>query len=127
MHGQMEFRVVIFHRAEEFIHADFRRQFLTNLPLQSFLWCFSSLHLPARKLPPVFPLAVSSLCGEYLIIFANNRSYDFYLFHNYAISFIRAKCITLPGIGSTIFQRICICILFPKFLYSQSLRVTRPK
>ena len=45
----------------------------------------------------------------------------------YAISFILAKCITLPGIGSIMFHRICICQRVPKFLYSHLFNVTRPK
>ena len=45
----------------------------------------------------------------------------------YAISFILAKCITLPGIGSIMFHRICICQRVPRFLYSHLFNVTRPK
>ena len=36
----------------------------------------------------------------------------------YMISLILAKCITLPGMGSSIFHTICICFRVPKFLYS---------
>ena len=117
MHGKMKLRIVIVHRTKELIHANLRRQFLAYLPHECLLRRFPTLHLSARKLPPVLPLAIPPLRGENLIFFANYRCNDFYLFHCYAISFIRAKCITLPGIGSTIFQRICICIRFPKFLY----------
>ncbi len=59
MHGQMELGVVVFHRTKVLIHADFRRKFFTYLTFQRFIWCFTYFHLPARELPPVFPIAIS--------------------------------------------------------------------
>ena len=82
MHLQVKGRIIILHRTKEFIHADVCRKFLANLPYQRFFRCFPSLHFPARELPPVLPLTISPLSGENLIFLANNRSYDFYLFHN---------------------------------------------
>ena len=69
MHGEVELRIIILHRTQKLIHADFRRQLLANLALQRLLWRFPCLHLSARELPPVFEIAISSLSGEYLIFF----------------------------------------------------------
>ena len=81
MHGEVKGWVVILNRTKKLIHTNLCRKFFTNFALQRLFWCFPSLHLSARKLPPVFEIAIPSLCGEYLITLANNRCYYFYLFH----------------------------------------------
>ena len=78
----MKGRIVILYRTQKLIYTDFCGQFLTNLPHECLLRCFPSLYLPARKFPPVLPLAISSLCGEYLISLSNYRCNNFYLFHS---------------------------------------------
>ena len=82
MHCQMKGRVIILHRTKKPVHADFRRQFLANLPHQCFLWRFASLNLSAGKLSPVFPLTISSLSGEdAALVIMYDGCYYFYLFH----------------------------------------------
>ena len=87
MHSQMKSRIIIFHRTEKLIHVNLRRQFLMDLSLQCLFWCFPNLHLSARELPPVFEITISTLCGEYQIVLANNRCNYFYLLHFFIIPF----------------------------------------
>ena len=70
-----------------------RKQDVTDL-----LWCLPSFHLSAREFPPVFPFTISSLCGEYFISFANDRSYYFYLFHTYSLFGISSAAIGIRKI-----------------------------
>ena len=64
MHGQMECRVVVLHRSEEFADDDFGIQFLANLAYKCLLRRLSGLDFSTRELPPVLPLAVSPLSGK---------------------------------------------------------------
>ena len=81
MHRQVKLWVIILHCTKKLIHADLRRQLLANFPHQRLLRSLPSLHLSARKLPPVLPFAISTLRGEYLVSFADYRCDDLYLFH----------------------------------------------
>ena len=65
MHGDVECRIVVLHRAKHLIYADFRRQLLANLPLQRIFGSLTRLHLPAGKFPSCFAFKASLLPSSY--------------------------------------------------------------
>lgn len=80
MHGEVEVGVVVADCDEEAFHGDFSCQLLAYLSLQGCFGRFARLHLSARKLPPVFPFAITSLCGKYAVALADNGGNHFYMF-----------------------------------------------
>ena len=57
----MESRVVVVDGTKEFADFDDCVELFADLTAQGLLWRLSGFDLTARKLPPIFPLAISSL------------------------------------------------------------------
>ena len=64
VHREMEGRIIELHRPQEAIYRNLRRKLLPDLAHQRLLRALSGLHLSARKLPPILPVAIPSLGGE---------------------------------------------------------------
>lgn len=52
-----------------------------NLTCECLLTAFACFDLTTRKLPPVFPFAISTLGGIYKTVTQNDGSHDFYILH----------------------------------------------
>ena len=77
MHREMELGVVPFDRVQQVAHDDGTGQFLGDFPAQGIFPAFAGLHLPAGKLPPVFPGAVAPLGGENAALLDDEGRDDF--------------------------------------------------
>jgi hypothetical protein len=76
----MKLWVIIFDRCEQFADAYPRCQFLPNFSTQSHFRRFARLHLPAGKLPPVFPFAITTLRGKDPVAIADNGCHHLNMF-----------------------------------------------
>ena len=81
VHREMESRIVVLHRHDKPVDRDLCVQLLTYLAPQCVLTAFALLYLAAGKLPPVFPLAITALCGKHQTVAADNGSHHFYMLH----------------------------------------------
>ena len=61
VHREVEGRVVVVDRTEQFAHFDVRVEFFADLAAQGLLRCFVGFDLTAGELPPVFPFSIASL------------------------------------------------------------------
>lgn len=73
--------IVVVDCAEQFVDRNIYGQLFAYLSAQSLLWCFASLNFSARKLPPIFIFAITTLCGQIFAIVNNDGSYNIYRFH----------------------------------------------
>ena len=78
----MKFGIVPLKSLHQSFHHNPRFQLFPNFTLQSLFWCLSNLHLSARELPTILPLAISPLSGEdATLVIMYDCCYDFYLLH----------------------------------------------
>ncbi len=68
MHCEVELGVVVIYGRYQFAYFYFGGKFFLYLASQGFLRTFPWLYLSAGKFPPVLPLTISSLRGEYLAV-----------------------------------------------------------
>lgn len=80
MHGEVKLRVVVLYGSDKVFHMNQRVKFFLDFALQCLLGAFASFYLSAGKFPLVFPFSVASLCGEHLVVVADDGSYYFYAF-----------------------------------------------
>ena len=85
MHGEVEVGVVVVYCDEQAFHGDLCCQLLAYFSLQSNFGRFARLHLSARKLPPVFPFAITTLCGKYALAVADYGGNHFYMFSFFCV------------------------------------------
>ena len=65
------------HRVQQVPHDDGAGQLFVDFPPQGVLPAFAGLHLPAGKLPPVFPGTVAPLGGENATLLDDEGRDDF--------------------------------------------------
>ena len=116
MHCQMKSCIIKFNGLHQPFHHDSCFQLFPYFTLQRLFWCLSSFHFPARKLPAILIVAISSLrCEDTPLAIVYNRCYNFYLFH-YPTAIFWAITISLycfAKVKKIPLNRACFSLKFP--------------
>lgn len=81
VHSEMELGIVPFNGCKIFVNADFRIQFLTDLPHKGLLRALPFLNLTSRQFPPVLPVSIAPLGGKNPVTLTYDCRYNFNPFH----------------------------------------------
>ena len=86
LHAQVEAWVIVLNRREAVPNGNICIQFFFDLPRQGLLRAFARFDLSAGEFPAVLIIAISTLCGKYLVTLPDNGRNNFYRLHVFSVT-----------------------------------------
>ena len=86
LHAQVETWVIVLNRCEAVPNVNICIQFFFDLPHQGLLRSFARFDLSAGEFPAVLIIAISTLCGKYLVAIPDDGRNNFYCLHVFSVT-----------------------------------------